>query len=44
MPSGYENSPDYGGGNPNWRTFALALLLFDAFVAAYFFLKQLCAS
>jgi hypothetical protein len=39
MPSGYENSPDYGGGPPNWKTYAIALVLLGAFVAAYFFFK-----
>ena len=33
MPSGYENSPDYGGPDPSWRGGVIVTLLLAAFVA-----------
>jgi hypothetical protein len=33
MPSGYEQSPDYGGPEPNWRGIILGVIAFTAVVA-----------
>lgn len=33
MPSGYEKSPDYGGPEPTWRGFVVALIAIAAIAA-----------
>lgn len=38
MPSGYEQSPDYGGPEPTWRGILLGVLAFIAVAALLFLL------